>query len=109
MREMVRPTSAADINSRPVAASPAAPMRNLDLLLRLSGRIVKGCRLPGSLALLSRGPTRDARVDPDVSRSDVRDGPAGMEKLPANWGPVTWLRLICAAPLSRRASACSRR
>src|ERR1700739_4206204 len=47
---MVRPTSAADINSRPVAASPAAPMRNPDLLLRLSGRIVKGCRLPGSLA-----------------------------------------------------------
>src|SRR5947199_8137663 len=50
MREMVRATSAADINSRPVAASPAAPMRDLDLLLRLSGRIVKGCRLPGSVA-----------------------------------------------------------
>src|SRR5689334_14819758 len=50
MREMVRPTSAADINSLPVAASPAAPMRDLDLLLRLSGRIVKGCRLPGSVA-----------------------------------------------------------
>src|ERR1700728_805735 len=48
---MVRPTSAADISSRPVAASPAALMRDLDLLLRLSGRIVKGCRLPGSLAL----------------------------------------------------------
>src|ERR1700756_2398196 len=51
MREIVRPTSAADINSLPVAASPAAPMRDLDLLLRLSGRIVKGCRLPGSVAL----------------------------------------------------------
>src|ERR1700722_7430027 len=50
---MVRPTSAADISSRPVAASPAALMRDLDLLLRLSGRIVKGCRLPGSLALLA--------------------------------------------------------
>src|SRR6516225_2265238 len=47
---MVRPTSAADINSLPVAASPAAPMRDPDLLLRLSGRIVKGCRLPGSVA-----------------------------------------------------------
>src|ERR1700751_2066998 len=48
---MVRPTSAADINSLgPLrkAASPAAPMRDPDLLLRLSGRIVKGCRLPGS-------------------------------------------------------------
>src|SRR5271163_2154654 len=57
MREMVRPTSAADINSRgspdspPEAASPTAPMRDPDLLLRLSGRIVKGCRLPRSLAL----------------------------------------------------------
>src|ERR1700756_4939701 len=53
MREMVRPTSAADINSRdspPKAAFPAAPMRNPDLLLRLSGRIVKGCRLPESVA-----------------------------------------------------------
>src|SRR5277367_6525944 len=53
---MVRPTSAADINSLgPLrkAASPAALMRDLDLLLRLSGRIVKGCRLPGSLALLA--------------------------------------------------------
>src|SRR5271170_1033402 len=50
---MVRPTSAADISSRPVAASPAALMRDLDLLLRLSGRIVKGCRLPRSLALLA--------------------------------------------------------
>src|SRR5271154_256777 len=57
---MVRPTSAADISSRPVAASPAALMRDLDLLLRLSGRIVKGCRLPGSLALLAceNGPGR---------------------------------------------------
>src|ERR1700677_4844639 len=53
---MVRPTSAADINSLgPLrkAASPTALMRDLDLLLRLSGRIVKGCRLPGSLALLA--------------------------------------------------------
>src|ERR1700722_1240061 len=51
---MVRPTSAADINSLgPLrkGASPTALIRDLDLLLRLSGRIVKGCRLPGSLAL----------------------------------------------------------
>src|ERR1700741_878625 len=57
MREMVRPTSAADINSLGSlrnAASPAAPMRDLDLLLRLSGRIVKGCRLPGSVAFRGR-------------------------------------------------------
>src|SRR5271168_3802118 len=56
IREIVRPTSAADINSLgPLrkAASPVALMRDLDLLLRLSGRIVKGCRLPGSLALLA--------------------------------------------------------
>src|ERR1700753_2268339 len=57
---MVRPTSAADISSRPVAASPAALMRDLDLLLRLSGRIVKGCRLPGSLALLAAATTIQA-------------------------------------------------
>src|SRR6202000_1918540 len=50
---MVRPTSAADINSRPVAASPVALMRDLDLLLRLSERIVKGCRLRGSVPLLA--------------------------------------------------------
>jgi hypothetical protein len=53
---MVRPTSAADINSLgPLrkAASPVALMRDLDLLLRLSGRIVKGCRLRGSVPLLA--------------------------------------------------------
>src|SRR5271165_3196903 len=57
---MVRPTSAADINSLgPLrkAASPAAPMRDPDLLLRLSGRIVKGCRLVRSVAPGGSGKT----------------------------------------------------
>ncbi|BBY21114.1 hypothetical protein MSTO_13190 [Mycobacterium stomatepiae] len=68
---MVRPTSAADINSRPVAESPAAPMRNLDLLLRLSGRIVKGCRLSRSLAF--RGSHDDGgRARPPRGDSDDR-------------------------------------
>ncbi|BCZ25109.1 hypothetical protein MTY59_49640 [Mycobacterium senriense] len=61
MREMVRPTSAADINSReslPKPVSPAAPMTKLDLLLRLAGRIVKGCRLRGSVALISSATRR---------------------------------------------------
>src|ERR1700758_1790361 len=47
MREMVRPTSAADINSRSVAPLTC----DLDLLLRLAGRIVKGCRSPARLSL----------------------------------------------------------
>src|SRR5581483_3975442 len=67
MREIVRPTSAADINSRPMAASPAAPMRDLDLLLRLSGRIVKGCRLPGSLAFAGRVGRNDGRESSPAS------------------------------------------
>jgi hypothetical protein len=64
MREIVRPTSAADISSLdPLlkAASPEAPMLDLDLLLRLSGRIVKGCRLPGSLAFAGRVNRNDER------------------------------------------------
>src|SRR3984885_7028208 len=69
---MVRPTSAADISSRPVAASPAALMRDLDLLLRLSGRIVKGCRLPGSLALLAcANDLGRAGVAPAGGRDDI--------------------------------------
>src|SRR5882757_1383320 len=73
---MVRPTSAADINSLgPLrkAASPVALMRDLDLLLRLSGRIVKGCRLPGSLASLAceNDPGR-AGVAPAGRRDGIR-------------------------------------
>src|ERR1700722_4824122 len=67
---MVRPTSAADINSLgPLreAESPVALMRDLDLLLRLSGRIVKGCRLPGSVASLA--------CENDIGRASV--APAG--------------------------------
>jgi hypothetical protein len=41
---MVRLTSAADINSR---SGLGAAMGDLDLLLRLSGRIVKGRRTAG--------------------------------------------------------------
>ena len=45
MREMVLPTSAADINSRSVPEEPAKEATcDSDLLLRLSGRIVKGRR-----------------------------------------------------------------
>jgi hypothetical protein len=35
-------------------------MRDLDLLLRLSGRIVKGCRLPGSVAFRAAATTIQA-------------------------------------------------
>jgi hypothetical protein len=36
-------------------------MLDLDLLLRLSGRIVKGCRLPGSLAFAGPVDRNDRR------------------------------------------------
>src|SRR5437588_7423096 len=58
---MVRATSAADISSRPDAASPTAPIRDPDLLLRLSGRIVKGCRLLGSVAFAAHPDENDRR------------------------------------------------
>src|SRR6185437_15461587 len=74
---MVRPTSAADINSR---ASPAAPMRDPDLLLRLSGRIVKGCRLRGSVAL---------RADATTNRAAWRLGPSLLLSHAPHW-PLGW-------------------
>ena len=49
MRETVRPTSAADINSRSVSEESVVP-KGPDLLLRLSGRIVKGRRTAGQLS-----------------------------------------------------------
>jgi len=60
MREMVRPTSAADINSR----SLALPTFDPDLLLRLAGRIVKGCRSPERLP-----PKRD---HPSIDKPEAR-------------------------------------
>src|ERR1700750_2516416 len=54
MRDTVRLTSAADISSLSLSEEPTS---ELDLLLRLSGRIVKGCRTAGQL---SRPPEDDA-------------------------------------------------
>src|ERR1700738_2933772 len=92
---MVRPTSAADISSRPVAASPAALMRDLDLLLRLSGRIVKGCRLPGSLALLAcendagragvAAACRRGGIGRHICHSSPREGNSPSARLGANY------------------------
>ena len=39
----------------------------LDLLLRLTGRIVKGCRLHGSVALISRATARGGRGGPPAN------------------------------------------
>ncbi|OOK66085.1 hypothetical protein BZL29_7430 [Mycobacterium kansasii] len=96
MREMVRPTSAADISSRPFAASLTVPMRDGDLLLRLSGRIVKGCRLPGSVAPAS---------DTATMRAAWRISPSRVLSLPPQWP----LERRCPAHSDNAADCRSRR
>src|SRR6476660_3922820 len=77
MREMVRPTSAADINSR---SGLGAATGDLDLLLRLSGRIVKGCQTAGTLPPEGRsGATRDSVPEgrSGATRDSVPEGRSG--------------------------------